>query len=127
MSEQTRQIDLPADSNFAVAMQAQQQAEKEEQRRIKNLVLNYDLTTDENDGANGESNISYLLQPNLNKTIDLQPLHPARFSWSNRKINTSNISSELKDSRNNRSHRTRRPVSTRQGTTHATNVPGNYS
>jgi len=50
--QQTRQIDLPADSNFAVAMRTQQQAEKEEQQRIKNLVLNYDLSA-ENDGTDG--------------------------------------------------------------------------
>lgn len=36
-------MELPSDSTFAVAMKSQQQAEKEEQQRIKNLVLNYDL------------------------------------------------------------------------------------
>lgn len=40
---QTKTIELPSDSTFAVAMKSQQQAEKEEQQRIKNLVLNYDL------------------------------------------------------------------------------------
>jgi regulator of nonsense transcripts 2 len=39
----TRTVELPSDSNFAVAMKSQQQAEREEQQRIKNLVLNYDL------------------------------------------------------------------------------------
>lgn len=38
---------LPSDSTFAVAMRNQQQAEKEEQQRIKNLVLNYDLRENE--------------------------------------------------------------------------------
>lgn len=33
-------------------MRSQQQAEREEQQRIKNLVLNYDLR--ENDGEEGE-------------------------------------------------------------------------
>jgi regulator of nonsense transcripts 2 len=33
-------------------MKTQQQAEKEEQQRIKNLVLNYDLR--ENEGEEGE-------------------------------------------------------------------------
>jgi regulator of nonsense transcripts 2 len=49
---QTRTIDLPSDSSFAVAMKTQQQAEREEQQRIKNLVLNYDLRDDseQNDG-----------------------------------------------------------------------------
>lgn len=49
--QQTRAIDLPSDSNFAVAMRTQQQAERAEQQRIKNLVLNYDLTDDQQDGA----------------------------------------------------------------------------
>jgi regulator of nonsense transcripts 2 len=47
---QTRPIDLPADSNFAIALINQQQAERAEQQRIKNLVLNYDLTDDQTDG-----------------------------------------------------------------------------
>lgn len=50
---QTRTLELPTDSHFAVAMRSQQQAEREEQQRIKNLVLNYDLR--ENDGEEGES------------------------------------------------------------------------
>lgn len=37
---QTRTIELPSDSNFAVSMKSQQAAEREEQQRIKNLVLN---------------------------------------------------------------------------------------
>ncbi|KAI9788052.1 MAG: hypothetical protein M1816_007264 [Peltula sp. TS41687] len=41
--QQTRTVELPANSHFAVAMKTQQQAEREEQKRIKNLVLNYDL------------------------------------------------------------------------------------
>ena len=40
---QTRTIDLPSDSQFAMSMKSQQAAEREEQQRIKNLVLNYDL------------------------------------------------------------------------------------
>lgn len=80
---QTREIDLPADSSFAVAMRSQQQAEKEEQQRIKNLVLNYDLR-EENDGSDGEFQ-PFLLQRNLirpsvvnneNKGIEKQPQNP---------------------------------------------------
>ncbi|KAK3111995.1 mRNA decay protein [Teratosphaeriaceae sp. CCFEE 6253] len=48
--QQTRSIDLPSDSGFAVAMRTQQEAERAEQQRIKNLVLNYDLTDDQQDG-----------------------------------------------------------------------------
>lgn len=45
--QQTRTLELPSDSDFAVAMRSQQQAEREEQQRIKNLVLNLDLRENE--------------------------------------------------------------------------------
>ncbi|EAU32936.1 conserved hypothetical protein [Aspergillus terreus NIH2624] len=50
--QQTRTIDLPSDSSFAVAMRSQQQADREEQQRIKSLVLNYEMTneTETSDG-----------------------------------------------------------------------------
>ncbi|KIV84145.1 hypothetical protein, variant 1 [Exophiala sideris] len=49
--QQTRTIELPSNSSFAVSMKSQQAAEREEQQRIKNLVLNYDLREDDqNDG-----------------------------------------------------------------------------
>ncbi|OAA69040.1 nonsense-mediated mRNA decay factor (Upf2) [Cordyceps fumosorosea ARSEF 2679] len=41
--QQTRTVELPSNSTFALAMKSSQQAEREEQQRIKNLVLNYDL------------------------------------------------------------------------------------
>jgi regulator of nonsense transcripts 2 len=63
--QQTRSIDLPSDSTFAVAMRSKQQAEKEEQQRIKNLVLNYELR-DDND-AEGEFPFSSNLHPNPNR------------------------------------------------------------
>jgi regulator of nonsense transcripts 2 len=50
---QTKKVELPSDSTFAVAMKNQQQAEKEEQQRIKTLVLNYDLR--ENEDQDGET------------------------------------------------------------------------
>jgi regulator of nonsense transcripts 2 len=52
--QQTRDIALPADSSFAVAMKHQQQAEREEQRRIKNLVLNLDNLSAGRDDGQGE-------------------------------------------------------------------------
>ncbi|KAH0538792.1 hypothetical protein FGG08_004624 [Glutinoglossum americanum] len=53
IARDTRTVELPSDSNFAVAMKTKQQAEREEQQRIKNLVLNYDLRDDnEIDGDN---------------------------------------------------------------------------
>ncbi|KAK5156161.1 mRNA decay protein [Recurvomyces mirabilis] len=45
--QQTRSIDLPSNSSFAVAMRTQQEAERAEQQRIKSLVLNYELTDDQ--------------------------------------------------------------------------------
>ncbi|KAI6090074.1 ARM repeat-containing protein [Hypoxylon rubiginosum] len=51
--QQTRTVALPSDSTFAVAMKTQQQAEREEQQRIKNLVLNYDLR--ESEDPDGDS------------------------------------------------------------------------
>lgn len=44
--QQTRTIDLPSDSSFAVAMRSQQQADREEQQRIKSLVLNYEMSNE---------------------------------------------------------------------------------
>jgi regulator of nonsense transcripts 2 len=44
-------VELPSDSTFAIAMKNQQQAEKEEQQRIKNLVLNYDMQQSEDQEA----------------------------------------------------------------------------
>ena len=62
--QQTRSIDVPTDSTFAVAMRSKQQAEKEEQQRIKNLVLNYDLRDDD---ADGDCTLSSPLTANLNR------------------------------------------------------------
>ncbi|KAF1361461.1 nonsense-mediated mRNA decay factor [Lizonia empirigonia] len=63
---QTRSIDLPSDSTFAVAMRNKQQAEKEEQQRIKSLVLNYNEARDDVDDT-GESPFSFTLSPNTNR------------------------------------------------------------
>jgi regulator of nonsense transcripts 2 len=60
---QTRTVELPSDSNFARAMKSQQQAEREEQQRIKNLVLNYEL----HDGEDLDGDSALLpIQPNMN-------------------------------------------------------------
>ncbi|KKA31125.1 hypothetical protein TD95_000607 [Thielaviopsis punctulata] len=49
--QQTRTFTLPSDSSFATALRSQQQAEREEQQRIKNLVLSYEMQdSDESDG-----------------------------------------------------------------------------
>ena len=54
--QQTKTIELPSDSNFAVSMKTQQEAQREEQQRIKNLVLNYDMRveSDRNDSFDFE-------------------------------------------------------------------------
>ncbi|KAI1431578.1 MIF4G domain-containing protein [Xylaria sp. CBS 124048] len=56
--QQTRNVVLPSDSTFAVAMKNQQQAEREEKQRIKDLVLNYDLR--ENEDPDGDTLLSAL-------------------------------------------------------------------
>ena len=63
---QTRSIDLPSDSTFAVAMRNKQQADREEQQRIKSLVLNYNEARDDGDDT-GDSPFSFTLQPNTNR------------------------------------------------------------
>lgn len=55
---------MPADSVFAVAMRHQQEAEKEEKKRLKNLVLNLDLRDDTD--ADGTDSFPHLLRPNPN-------------------------------------------------------------
>ncbi|ETS83142.1 hypothetical protein PFICI_05018 [Pestalotiopsis fici W106-1] len=58
--QQTRTVELPSDSTFAVAMKTQQQAEREEQQRIKNLVLNYDLR--ESEDPDGDTTTTPLIK-----------------------------------------------------------------
>lgn len=62
---QTRSIDLPSDSTFAVAMRNKQQADKEEQQRIKSLVLSYEAQDGGDD--TGDIPFSYTLHPNTNR------------------------------------------------------------
>ncbi|TGJ85276.1 hypothetical protein E0Z10_g3487 [Xylaria hypoxylon] len=67
--QQTRNVVLPSDSTFAVAMKNQQQVEREEQQRIKNLVLNYDLR--ENEDLDGDTLLSPLKpNPNIHRSND---------------------------------------------------------
>ncbi|KEQ83424.1 ARM repeat-containing protein [Aureobasidium pullulans EXF-150] len=64
---QTRSIDLPSDSNFAVAMRSQQEQARAEQQRIKNLVLNYDLRDDDPNDAALDAQSPYN-QPRVDKS-----------------------------------------------------------
>jgi len=52
---------VPSDSSFAIAMMNQQQAEREEQQRIKNLVLNYDLRESEDQDGEPRADIDHLI------------------------------------------------------------------
>ncbi|KAH3604092.1 hypothetical protein KXW46_003564 [Aspergillus fumigatus] len=62
--QQTRTIDLPSDSSFAIAMKSQQQADREEQQRIKNLVLNYEMN---NEAENNTEVLEKRTSPKLDK------------------------------------------------------------
>ncbi|MCJ1319108.1 hypothetical protein MMC15_004441 [Xylographa vitiligo] len=65
--QQTRTIDLPSDSHFAIAMKSQKEAERAEQQRIKNLVLNYDLQdSTDHDGTDNSLYSQYFSTPNPN-------------------------------------------------------------
>lgn len=64
---QTKSIDLPSDSTFAVAMRSKQQADKEEQQRIKSLVLNYNEARDDGDDNGLDKTPNPYAQPRLDK------------------------------------------------------------
>ncbi|KAJ9603131.1 mRNA decay protein [Cladophialophora chaetospira] len=73
--QQTKTIELPSDSSFAVSMKSQQAAEREEQQRIKNLVLNYDLREDEtHDGIPNGFFYGPIDQPPLTKNPNTKGL-----------------------------------------------------
>ncbi|KAI9054790.1 hypothetical protein LZ554_001937 [Drepanopeziza brunnea f. sp. 'monogermtubi'] len=58
--QQTRTVALPSDSTFAVAMKSKQAAEREEQKRIKDLVLNYELRDGEDlDGLDKAAGMNF--------------------------------------------------------------------
>lgn len=73
---QTRTIEMPSDSHFAVAMKSQKEAERAEQQRIKNLVLNYDLQDSSTDAGTDNAISDYFSHPNPN----LRDQRPAGFS-----------------------------------------------
>ncbi|KAL8719316.1 MAG: hypothetical protein Q9225_003660 [Loekoesia sp. 1 TL-2023] len=72
--QQTRTIEMPSDSQFALALKSQKEAERAEQQRIKNLVLNYDLAESSTDQAGtGKSlYLDYFSHPNPNLSHILQ-------------------------------------------------------
>lgn len=54
---------MPSDSQFAVAMKSQKEAERAEQQRIKNLVLNYDLTDSSADPSGTDYDYFFFFLP----------------------------------------------------------------
>ena len=64
----TRTIEMPSDSQFAIALKTQQEAEREEQRRIKSHILNLDFQDTATDGNTDDisSSSSPFLHPNPN-------------------------------------------------------------
>ncbi|KAK3936373.1 armadillo-type protein [Diplogelasinospora grovesii] len=87
--QQTRKVELPSDSHFAIAMKNQQQAEKEEQQRIKNLVLNYDLRENE-DPSDGHDN-SKINSHNHNRSSDNRSSGKERGGQRVRKLQLSDV------------------------------------
>ncbi|KAH6899048.1 armadillo-type protein [Thelonectria olida] len=83
--QQTRTVELPSDSTFAVAMKNQQQAEREEQQRIKNLVLNYDLQQNEDqDGGHERPTTFYhnrLERSNRDRSQRVRKLQLSDVDW----------------------------------------------
>ncbi|KAL9027192.1 MAG: hypothetical protein Q9196_004259, partial [Gyalolechia fulgens] len=66
--QQTRTIEMPSDSQFAIALKSQKEAERAEQQRIKNLVLNYDLADSSGDQAGTDQSLylDHFSHPNPN-------------------------------------------------------------
>ena len=57
---------MPSDSQFAVAMKSQKEAERAEKQRIKNLVLNYDLQDSSTDAGTENAISDYFSHKNPN-------------------------------------------------------------
>ncbi|KAM0472874.1 hypothetical protein ACHAPX_008551 [Trichoderma viride] len=82
--QQTRTVELPSDSTFAIAMKTQQQAEREEQQRIKNLVLNYDLQQSDDPEGNERPTMFYhnrVEKPNKDRSQRVRKLQLSDVDW----------------------------------------------
>ncbi|KAG8526512.1 uncharacterized protein KY384_008712 [Bacidia gigantensis] len=80
--QQTKMIEMPSDSQFAIAMKNQREAEREEQRRIKSHILNLDFQDSNSDAAGTTSTLSFdpFLSPNPNLPRSRPPLVPQDFN-----------------------------------------------
>ena len=67
---------MPSDSQFAIAMQHQREAEREEQRRIKSHILNLDFQDTNTDGTPDTLFFDPFLSPNPNLRARSDPLVP---------------------------------------------------
>ncbi len=84
--KQTRSIELPSDSHFAIAVKSKREAERAEQQRIKNLVLNYDLQESNADqsGIDDHLCLKHFSQPNPNlKNTQGKPPKSGTFAHNN--------------------------------------------
>ena len=113
---QTRTIEMPSDSQFAVAMKNQQDAERAEQQRIKNLVLNYDLqgSNTEQSGTDNDLYFDYFSHPNPNLKHEITVAHKDSSQGLGGDKHQHNASLH-QSSPNNANARPEKPSSTRGG------------
>ncbi|KAL5614330.1 uncharacterized protein BROUX77_000167 [Berkeleyomyces rouxiae] len=81
--QQTRTFELPSNSSFATALRTQQQAEREEQQRIKNLVLSYEMQ--ESDESEGQESARDRDRPATFQRLDRKDRnkpHSRKLQWS---------------------------------------------
>ncbi|PLN79296.1 ARM repeat-containing protein [Aspergillus taichungensis] len=86
--QQTRKIDMPSDSSFAIAMRTQQQADREEQQRIKSLVLNYEMS---NEPETAESTSDTKRPAVTNNSNKADKSSGGRTSFRSRKLQLSDV------------------------------------
>lgn len=82
--QQTREIELPSDSTFAVAMKSKQEAEREERQRIKDRVLHYERMEEEPvplEPQRPNTNGSNLKYGDKNKSARGKKLQLGDFNW----------------------------------------------
>ncbi|KAF3908233.1 hypothetical protein AA313_de0203976 [Arthrobotrys entomopaga] len=82
--QQTREIELPSDSTFAVAMKTKQEAEREERQRIKDRVLHYERMEEEPaplEPQRPNTNGANLKYGDKNKTARGKKLQLGDFNW----------------------------------------------
>ncbi|KAF8477425.1 armadillo-type protein [Kalaharituber pfeilii] len=81
--QQTRTVELPSDSSFAIALRSQQEAEREEQQHIKNLVLNYERREDNDSESERHAGLlnAYRYDKNSRNTQRSRKLTMSDVNW----------------------------------------------